>query len=140
MDVYTKLELYDRKVYLSDVTHGLLTGHARRDRAKRIHKCLQLNRFDDGQMGGIDRVFYGACEDGKQKLYAVTKRGIMFVLDKVKFELGYPSVITVFPVGMSQVFYYYRQCGLDVPHQVITAIRRWDDSVAGKMRVEGIDT
>lgn len=135
---HIKLDCYDKKVGLADVTHSMKTGHFRKGRLKRYHHCLNLNRCNNGRMAEIDRVFCGHCDDGTRKLYAITKKGIMFVLDKSKFEIGFPSVITVFPATMSQVFYYYRSCGLDVPSYLIAAVKRWDTSVAGKMPVEGI--
>lgn len=138
---YKSVTLYDRKVSIGYITHGLRTKHMKKDRAKRFRECLDLNRCDDtGYMAGVNQAFDCVREDGNHNLCVITNRGILFIIDKIKFELGYPSVITVFPAKLSQVFYYYRQCGLDVPQWIIDSVRRWDDSVAGSMKVEGIDS
>lgn len=121
MDRFVEVKLYEKKVDLADVTHSLRTEHVKKDRKRRMKQCFELNRFEDGTMAVPDRTFEVLCGDGSCKLYVVTRRAVLFVFDKAKFEAGWPSMITAYPAKLPKLAYLYKSCGLKIPRPIARA-------------------
>ncbi len=91
------------------------TYHASSERMERIDAAMKL---DDGSR--IDNIF--VVDKGHKaglELHVVTSKGIIYVLNKNKFEQNVDCLVTVLIARPNQVARLYKACGLYAPNMIV---------------------
>ena len=104
-----KIELIKILVVTSSTYHASSERMARMDAAMRLDEGSHVDNIfvvDKGHRDGLE-------------LHVVTSRGIIYVLNKEKFEKNINCLVTVLIGRPNQVARLYRACGLYAPNMII---------------------
>lgn len=115
--------LNKKPVHIADIQGASLTRHAKK-RINRIDVAEQLMKAENSEF--VDRTFVVSRTDtsngilqNKLELHAVTRNGIIYVLDREKFINGDPCIITVLVARPKQLIRLYCTVGLRVPSTIM---------------------
>lgn len=115
--------LNKKPVHIADIQGASLTKHAKK-RIRRINMTKQLMKAENSEF--IDRTFVVSRTDtsngisqNKLELHAVTRNGIVYVLDREKFINGESHIITVLVARPKQLTRLYCTIGLKVPNAIM---------------------
>lgn len=117
--------LYKKSLHINEVLEEGHTYHLD-DRNSRFKEAIKLNSYVDGVQADIDRVFLvdKGYKDGPE-LHCVTKKGIIFILNKEKYENHRNSFITILIARPNQVIRLYKECGLIVPQNILDKTKKY---------------
>lgn len=109
-----------RLLDLKAVQESCKTGHLSDERMYRLDTAFELNKEEDGTQAPIDSVFLvdKGHKDGDE-LHCVTERGIIYILNRRKFNLCNSALITVLIARPNQAERLYAACDLEMPPGLI---------------------
>lgn len=120
---FTKVILYEQPVLIEQILKEKKTRHFNEERNKRFDISISLNETNVGQ-AEIDKVFVvdKGHIDGEE-LHCVSKNGIIFILNKRKYEKHINSFITILIARPNQIKRLYDECNLKVDKDIMNCAK-----------------
>ena len=122
---FVSVSLYSHLIKIDELLSEELTGHLSSERYERLERAMRYNKFHGKGQAYVDKVFVvdKGHPDGPE-LHCVTTKGIIFILNKDKYESHKKSFITVLLARPNQVKRLYEACGLEVPLNIMNFAER----------------
>lgn len=122
---FKSVKVYDKSLSIHDVMNlynKKNTKHLDDSRKKRMELAINLNEKSD-----VDKIFVVDKNhpDGEE-LHIITKNGIIFILNKNKFENNLNSFITVLIARENQVKRLYDDCHLKVDNDILLKCKEYE--------------
>ena len=116
---FSSVQLYNKKILIKDLYREDFTKHLKDERKKRFYLALEVNKDKQGKQSEIDRIFLvdKGHKDGPE-LHCVTKKGVIYILNKEKYENGKNSFITILFARPNQVKRLYEACNLELSRDI----------------------
>ena len=116
---FKNVSLYNKNINVEDILNQQHTKHLDKSREKRLNLAIKLNE-ENGVQSTIDKIFVvdKGHKDGEE-LHCVSRKGIIFILNKYKYENNINSFITILIARPNQVERLYQDCNLKVDRRII---------------------
>lgn len=118
-DNFIAVKQSDIYVGINDIYKSFFTKHIDQERRERLSRAFKLNEHN-GTQAPIDKVFL--VDKGHKngpELHCVSKKGIIFILNRDKFLHNENSFVTILIARPNQVIRLYRWCHLYAQKSII---------------------
>ena len=117
---FKNVQIYKGNINIENILKEQHTLHLDETRKERLNLALDLNKDKLGKPANIDKIFVvdKGHQDGEE-LHCVSKKGIIFILNKRKYENKKKSLITVLIARPNQLQRLYDCCNLDLNKEIL---------------------
>lgn len=121
---FVSVQLYHKNLYIKEILQQEHTFHLDYEKYKRYNRAIELNKYKNGNHAKIHITFLvdKNHKDGPE-LHCVSERGVIFILNKKKYEEGRNCLITVLLARPNQVIRLYNAIGYYAPKEIVRYCR-----------------